>query len=164
MPTTDTATDLWETFQRELGNDWMGQPLEEAGWSFGFDHAKRRFGNTDFKNKEITLSKTLIGEGLPREEIEDTLRHEIAHVLDYINRGTSDHGPKWKRWARRCGADPTRAGQLPEKYMPDYRWWLVCPECDKAVKGYYRKPKLNKYHPRCGTDLELEKGPAHPER
>jgi predicted SprT family Zn-dependent metalloprotease len=155
--------DLWMRLQEELGREYLDQPLESAGWTFAFDKAKTRFGNTNFGKKRVTVSERLLRNGLSFDQIEDTLRHEIAHVLDYEDRGTSDHTHQWKKWARRCGADPSTTGHLPEEVKPDYRWWLWCPECEEKVSGFYRKPKLNKIHKTCRTKLELRKGPAHPD-
>lgn len=155
--------DLWSNLQKELGKEHLGEPLEDAGWNFEFDRAKTRFGRTHFSTKRVTVSARLLNNGLSYDQIEDTLRHEIAHALDYETRGTSDHGHIWKKWARRCGADPSRTGHLPDEVKPDYRWWLFCPECEEKVSGFYRKPKLNKLHRTCRTKLELRKGPAHPD-
>lgn len=56
-------------------------------------------------NPRICLSRPLA----TRENILDTIRHEFAHILDALERGTSDHGPNWQAHARRCGLmEPTR--------------------------------------------------------
>ena len=63
-----------------------------AGWSFEFDHARRRFGRCDYTHRRITLSKPLTFLN-PIEEVRDTLLHEIAHALAGERAG---HGAKWR--------------------------------------------------------------------
>ena len=57
----------------------------------------------------ITLSARLFAPGLD-DILEETLRHELAHLLDGRTRpdGRSDHGPSWRSWAVRLGARPER--------------------------------------------------------
>lgn len=76
-------------------------------WSFKFDNATRRFGCCKPHKRLITISRSLT-ELNAKREVEDVIRHEIAHALDYMNRGTSDHSEQWKYWARRAGARPRR--------------------------------------------------------
>jgi len=54
---------------------------------------------------EIALSIDLLLDGNEGEFVE-TLLHEMAHAADFLTRGKTDHGPKWKAWARRVGCDP----------------------------------------------------------
>jgi predicted SprT family Zn-dependent metalloprotease len=96
----------------ELGRAFLGKSLQELGWSFRFDRAKRRLGyclwsNSGQKVKSISLSAPYaLSHGWA--VMEDVARHEIAHALDYESRGTSDHGSRWRDWALACGADPGR--------------------------------------------------------
>jgi len=61
---------------------------------------------------EIALSVDLL---LPGNEdaLIDTLLHEMAHVADYMTRGTTDHGPEWEAWAIQAGCDPTLEASSP---------------------------------------------------
>jgi len=36
--------------------------------------------------------------------VDEVIRHELAHVLDFKNRDTSDHGPEWAKWAKKTKA------------------------------------------------------------
>ena len=77
--------------------------LLDAGWTFRFDHARRRFGSCRPRGKTITLSRPLVllnGE----TEVRDTLLHEIAHALT----PGDGHGARWKRKCRELGARPVR--------------------------------------------------------
>ena len=156
---------LWDRLQRELGDAHTArESLKEYGWTFAFDKAKRRIGHTKFQEKIISLSITLIRNGLSKDQVEETLRHEIAHAIDYENRGTSDHGAEWKSMARKCGANPERKESIPNEVVPDYRWYRRCPNCETIVGQYYSKPTSDKYVCKsCRGDLVVVKGPGHPD-
>ena len=135
-----------------LGNQELGEPLQARGWQFRFDRARRRLGSCHWSTgrratKRITVSRHFALELGPHFSddqgllvIEDVIRHEIAHAIDFEARGRSDHGPRWKQICRRVGADPTRLYEsaqslpaLPGKYL------ARCPACGREVT-YYRRP------------------------
>ncbi|CAN5416765.1 hypothetical protein BH09PLA1_BH09PLA1_15130 [soil metagenome] len=120
------------------------------GWTFRFDHARRRFGSCQPRRKIITLSRPLtLLNGL--EQVRDTILHEIAHALT----PGDNHGAKWKQACRRIGARPTRCYTQDEVIAPPQReaayqigcakclWWvdrrrlsrrqLVCKTCRSPV-------------------------------
>lgn len=70
--------------------------------------------------------------------MEDVVRHEIAHAIDFERRGASDHGPVWKDIARRVGADPTRLYEGQD--IPDdaSKYVGICPSCAKEHPFYRR--------------------------
>jgi hypothetical protein len=128
----------------ELGVVLRGRPLEATGWEFAFDRARTRLGCCSWERG--SGGKKLISISRPFSEahgwalMEDVVRHEIAHALDVDARRTTDHGPQWKAWARRCGADTSRLYEataeirLPPKYVG------VCPSCGDRIE-YYRRPR-----------------------
>ncbi|HEX7069968.1 MAG TPA: SprT-like domain-containing protein [Rhodothermales bacterium] len=139
---------------QSLGEQELRRPLQHLGWRFEFDRARRRLGSCRWPRrglgpKVITVSAPftrLLGldyrdaQGL--QVIDDVIRHEIAHAIDFETRGRSDHGPAWKAICRRVGADPTRLYEdpladmlLPGKYL------LRCPGCGSEVT-YYRRPSV----------------------
>ena len=63
-------------------------------------------GRTAF---EIALSLDLLLVGNEADFV-DTLLHEMAHVADFLERGRTDHGPRWRRWAERVGCEPRACG------------------------------------------------------
>lgn len=132
--TRDLALRLMDALGREI----LGEPLQARGWSFGFDRARRRLGACRAGSRQITLSAHLTPH-LSAEEVEDTVRHEIAHALDIESRGQTNHDQTWKALARRCGAKPERcySGALSADHAAPYA--ATCPSC-RAVRARYREP------------------------
>ncbi len=140
-----------------LGERHLGQSLLALGWTFGFDRAKRRAGCCRWRSRgrlvrRITVSR-YFAQALEPDAIEAILRHEIAHALDYETRGRSAHDDVWKRWAQRCGADPSRLydGEQPRIEAP---YEGRCPACG-ACYPFFRRPK----RPRaCGACCDRHSG------
>ncbi len=98
-----------------------------VGWSFKFDHARRRFGCCNFTRRVISLSKplTFLNE---EGEVRDTILHEIAHALT----PKTGHGPAWKAMCVRLGAKPVRCFKSEEVVTPPKRpapMQIGCPTC-----------------------------------
>jgi len=64
------ARDLAHTLMRHHG-------LAAAGWTFRFDHARRRFGSCQPRRKLVTLSRplTLLNS---EDQVRDTILHAAA--------------------------------------------------------------------------------------
>ena len=73
-----------------------------TGWTLAFVEAKRRLGDCHFRHRVIRISRTHALGG-SKEQIRDTVLHEIAHAIAGREAG---HGPLWKVTARRIGATP----------------------------------------------------------
>ena len=118
MPTQSHTRALALRLFDEVGREVLGESLRQRGWTFGFDRARTRLGVCRPAAKRITLSAHL-SRTLPEAEVEDTVRHEIAHALDHeLNpdrRGRRAHDSVWMALARRCGAAPERCftGDVP---------------------------------------------------
>ena len=147
MPTPTDTRALALRLMDELGRDLLGEPLRARGWTFGFDRARKRLGVCRIQDKRITLSSHL-SRSLPAAEVEDTIRHEIAHAVDAERRGRSNHDRTWKAVARACGATPERcfSGDLPDDPAAPYA--AVCPSCD-ASRDLYRQPVRAHLCPTC---------------
>jgi len=81
---------------------------------------------------------------------EETTRHELAHIAQYVDDGHSDgHGSSWKQWARRLDATPKACGG--DAPTTDYTYLVTCLECGNQ-NGRHKKSKVvkqtGKY--RCG--------------
>ena len=62
----------------------------------------RALGRCVYSRNEIELQRRYVQENSV-EIVLDTIRHEIAHALAGYEAG---HGPEWKMWARKVGANP----------------------------------------------------------
>ncbi len=140
--TTTATTALADDLMRSLGRKILGEPLQARGWTFGWDRARTRLGACRTRQRRITLSAPLAARLSP-EDIEDTIRHEIAHAIDVERRGKTNHDATWKRLAVACGAQPSRLfdGDLPAD--PGAPYVSTCLSCG-ASGGLYRQP----VHPR----------------
>lgn len=73
----------------------------------------------------------------PIEILEDTVLHEIAHYMDFLERGRSNHDHNWKRCCVIVGANPERTCDLPKEYQPKGRYAFVCE--NHGIIGYRHK-------------------------
>jgi len=140
----DAVRALAHDLMRVLGERLLGQDLASRGWTFAFDRARRRLGACQPAPKTITVSAPLAAV-LPAADVEDTLRHEIAHAIDVERRGRTNHDATWRALAVACGARPERCftGPLPADPAAPYR--VACPTCG-AEAALYREPV---HPPRC---------------
>ena len=151
MPTQAHTRTLALRLFDELGREILGEPLQDRGWTFGFDRARRRLGVCRVREKRITLS-ALLSRTLPEAEVEDTVRHEIAHAVDHElhpnRRNRRAHDRTWKALARRCGAKPERCfdGDVPDD--PTAPYVAVCLSCDMS-RDLYRQPVRAHLCPTC---------------
>jgi len=105
----------------------------DVAWSFGFDHAKTRFGQCDHRRHRITLSRYLSSHGTP-DEVEQVLLHEIAHALIGARAG---HGSAWLAKARELGYRGGRTHSADS--ASDHAKWLGrCPKGHEVLR--FRRP------------------------
>lgn len=105
-------------------------------WRFEFDNAKRRFGCCHWHQKLITLSREIVlRNGL--EQVEDTIRHEIAHALCPAREW---HGELWKQMCGKVGANPQRCYDSEVVDAPKGDWQATCGVCGR-VHTKFRRPK-----------------------
>jgi predicted SprT family Zn-dependent metalloprotease len=126
--------------------------LAEQGWTFDFSQHKKILGQCDFDAKQILHSIYYLHND--PAEIEDTLRHEIAHALAGPG---EDHGPLWKAWAVRCGAKPIRCAPKEIKSSARYNYVIKCTACGEVTSYKHRlRPALiNRYISKCcGAKLQ----------
>jgi predicted SprT family Zn-dependent metalloprotease len=75
-----------------------------------------------------------------KEQIEDSIRHEIAHALT----PGAGHGPAWKLMCIRVGAKPQRCASYEEvKNMP-YKFIGKCPNCGAEFRAHRRLKNMDK--------------------
>lgn len=115
-------------------------------WTFAFNRRKRAMGMCYFTHKLIELSIYFV-ECNGRDEIVDTLLHEIAHALVGPGHG---HDAVWKQKCLEIGAKPARFGNA---RMPVGRWQAACGQCGKRFHRH-RRPKRMRgwYCTQCGLE------------
>lgn len=106
--------------------------LIQRGWVFEFDNAKRRLGNCSHARRRISLSRHYIPL-LTKEEIKDTILHEIAHALVKSKHG---HDAVWRQKAIEIGCNGQRlyigAAKVKRKFKG------TCPKCGKVILRHRR--------------------------
>ena len=105
----------------------------DSSWTFGFDNAKRRAGQCDYRRKHLSVSRYLAARHTD-EENHQTLLHEVAHALAGAD---AAHGPRWKAAARDLGyvGGVTHRGETATELAP---WIGLCPAGHVAYR--YRRP------------------------
>lgn len=136
----------------ELGRRQLGRPLQEVGWRVEFDRAKRRLGLCKWKRRGRIVRILSLSRHYARQlgwnVMEDVVRHEIAHAVDYERRGTSLHDDVWKVIARDVGADPTRVHEVAELRDPTSKYVGICPACN-SLHPFYRRVTRVHACPHC---------------
>jgi len=116
--------------------------------------AKRRLGQCSPRAKEIDISESLLNGGNDKEVL-DTLKHEIAHALDWEYSKNASHGPSWKAIARTLGLkEPKSTKKL--SYSPDYKYDVICPICGK-IGGRTRLLKGDRRCKKCKSPVTYKK-------
>lgn len=127
-------------------------------WQFSFmsRSATSRFGDCNHARRLIRLSPVLTELNIV-DEIEDTIRHEIAHARCNPSDG---HNASFYAMCREVGAKPERCygpsvNRPPVRSKPvSYR--RRCPGCDR--EWHYRgHPSAWRACPRCGVGVFIER-------
>lgn len=126
-----------------------------SGWKIKYDHARRRAGLCDFRQKTISLSRHYVRHA-ELAHITDTILHEIAHALVGAGHG---HDSVWRQKAREIGCTATRCHSL---NFSDERWIMRCPNGCFDVKRHRRKKGL--VCMKCKTSVDfIPNLPSHDE-
>ena len=119
------------------------------GWTFNWNNRKRAFGICDYRKKEISLSKFMFNNTKEKARLDflDTILHEIAHALAFINDGHCGHGKPWKKWAVKVGANPKATAEVKRiNDMAGVKYVIIdTSNNDKIIHRYYRKPNQRMY-------------------
>ncbi len=126
MTTVEEIADLWDECRSKWG---LG------GWELRFSNQKRKLGYCKPQRKIISLSLAYM-ETNPIAVIRDTLLHEVAHALHYIETGSTGHGRRWKEIAVEVGCEPRRCADLNGTNLPRGKYMGICPECGKSTPFY----------------------------
>lgn len=128
-----------KTLARELLDQYGLQD-----WRFKIDtRPKMRLGQCRYTKREIAVSAWVFR--LRPDDVEDTLRHELAHALAWTRDGASGHGWRWKKWCRTVGANPNRLAE--PGAAPERKYTLTCAKCGDVVGQRHRaSPSVVRTH------------------
>lgn len=129
-----------------LGAELFDQ-YQLRNWRLTLDHARRRAGLCDYKNKTISLSRHYVRHA-DAAHIKDTLLHEIAHALVGPHHG---HDAVWRQKAREIGCTATRCHNLEFSKAP---WIMRCPQGCFETTRHRRKSHL--VCASCKTPIEYK--------
>ena len=138
---TGKIVDLTYRLMDELGRKILGTSLVDLGWKFEFHTRKLQIGTCFYRTKRICFSRNYINN--PMTEIELTIRHEIAHAIDFHQRGRSGHDRRFKVVAMLCGTNGGCNHKNPLVNNTQWKYTATCPNCGKKV-GYARTQKRYK--------------------
>src|ERR1700736_917874 len=121
---------------RELGATKLAREVR-VEWN---PRLKTAAGRANYREKLISLNPLLrdvrAGLALNRDEIDRTLRHELAHLLAQFREGRRRIAPHGEEWRQACCdldiSDEARCHNLPfasKSFAP--RFAYVCPNCNK---------------------------------
>lgn len=116
-------------------------------WHFEFDNAKCRFGICRHKRRTIGLSRNLVLLN-NKEQVKDTILHEIAHALVGPGYG---HSWVWRQKALEIGCDGERCYSNDKVNPVVGRLIAKCPNCNHQ----YYKHRTPKRKLACGKCKEL---------
>lgn len=105
-------------------------------WSVTFDGAKQRAGYCSFLKKSISFSKYFV-EMNGFDEIESTIKHEVAHAIAYVYFNHTEHGKIWKKVAIAIGDDGKRCYDSAQVIMPKGKYIFECTNCH--IEAHYHK-------------------------
>jgi predicted SprT family Zn-dependent metalloprotease len=128
MTSREKILRVWAREQEKWG-------LED--WKLVFSNQRRHLGYCKPRRRIISLSLAFMNAN-PYPVMKDTLLHEIAHAIHYIETGKTNHDNGWREVARRVGCRPERCAPVDGLVMPRGKYVGVCPVCRKAVH-FYRK-------------------------
>jgi predicted SprT family Zn-dependent metalloprotease len=110
---------------------------ELHGWRFEIEATKGAVGRCHYNRKVIGYSKYFIESSW--NDIEDTLRHEIAHALVYIHHGPQHgHDRVWMAYAIKVGARPVRCTTTAISNAK-HNYVIKCTGCGRTWKRHRLK-------------------------
>lgn len=122
-------------------------------------------GRARLSRSTIELNVRLLQDH-PIEEFENTLIHEVAHLLVFALYGARGHGTHWKAMMRRMGAEPTRCHTLPVDHLRRTRPIAGVAFCEcrgeipiKAVRYRNMLKGINYICKHCKVRLTLHDAP-----
>lgn len=117
-----------------LAAELFAKYVKQQGWTFTVEEKLSSLGVCNYSIRRVSLNAVYV-ETADWNFVEDTLRHEIAHVIAGPEVG---HGPKWKMIARYVGANPEAckdASVMNEEFIrAKYKYQMVVVHDDGEVE------------------------------
>ena len=138
--------------------------LLEHGWKFRWHNKKVALGTCSYNRKLIYLAEWYV-ELNDKDEVMDTILHEIAHALAYHRHGSAGrgHGKIWKSVCREIGAKPERCSKDKLNKPKNHHKYV-----DKCCGTEYKRHRLRKNAryscPKCGVSLYRGEGAKRADR
>jgi predicted SprT family Zn-dependent metalloprotease len=125
------------TTREDIEKEWRLQRGKWglSGWKLKLSYQRRHLGYCKPMRKTISVS-LLYMERNPFHIMKDTLLHEIAHAIHFIESGKTGHDNGWKEVAQRVGCAPVRCASLQGLVVPEGKYSGVCCSCGKTVQFY----------------------------
>lgn len=114
---------------------------------------KNTVGMCSYRDKQILLAEPYVRAN-DFDEVLDTIKHEIAHALAWLENKEHGHGWYWRQWCIRIGCPPEACYKQGSIRVAEEGHVLRCWFCDYEYWGYARKPRGIKICPDCGEKLE----------
>lgn len=126
-----------KTAQRLAESEMAWHGLDAQGWTFKWDSARGRNGQTNYTKRTISLSKVLVP---LRDEswVRMTIIHEIAHALVGPGHG---HGAIWRRKFVELGGDGNRCSSDRVAAESVARYRVLCAK--GTLLGYTNRKTRN---------------------
>jgi predicted SprT family Zn-dependent metalloprotease len=131
------AVDLMtEEFTVTFNGRTVTTSAKKLGYTIELDkRAVRRLGQHRPGRREIGLSVKYLqlNVGVNNADIEDTIRHEIAHAIAYHHFHSKGHDTAWKKVAEQVGAQPNRLRDASTINITPPKYTLSCGTCGATM-------------------------------
>ena len=119
--------------------------LTELGWTWELDAAVRRFGACVPGRRQIRVSRNLAAINSD-DETRDTILHEIAHALAFVEHGQDcGHDARWRAIASRIGARPERTVDVSEVSSVAGAYFLIHRDTGEVFRAFHARPPSRDY-------------------
>jgi predicted SprT family Zn-dependent metalloprotease len=108
-------------------------------WKFKFDKSVSRFGLCSYRKRTISISRQLT-ELNSESEFIDTVLHEIAHALHWLEGNRGGHDARWKKIATEIGCNGQRCYGQDVITMKKAKG--CCPMCGKEILRHRKNEDL----------------------
>lgn len=116
-----------------------------------FNDNKSRWGYAKRSGRRytISLSKWMCDNTkATMEDWIDTMLHEMAHIIDYVVRGKSDHSYRWVHIAKTIGCNGERTAKVDYTSDIKSKYTAICDNCGKETPKH-KRPRVGQACGKC---------------